>query len=124
MAEFRRNANAIAGRAATRLSQRFSTLTVTAGSDARPEISADFEKFSELARRLETYADRLGISAEEGDATPSSMRMKTSEATEGGPSVRKAEGTSAGRIRLQREHAFHMMLQTCTAYHAGFRLER
>jgi hypothetical protein len=53
---------------------------------------------------------------------PASMRMKPGEAMGGGPlgtHVRNEQELSA----MSAEHAFHLMLQTCTTCHARFRTE-
>ncbi|MDB5525159.1 MAG: cytochrome C-like protein [Rhizobium sp.] len=50
------------------------------------------------------------------------MRMRTGEVLEGGPFAKKA--ATADVASFSSEHAFHMMLQTCTACHATFRLKR
>lgn len=121
--EFRRNADAISRRAGEHLVLRFATTTEAAGSDAKPEIAADHVKFADLADQLEVYANRLEDSAEEGMAIPPSMRMKASEAIEGGPFAKKRDRAPEATV-YSSEHAFHMMLQTCTSCHAAFRLKR
>ncbi len=60
--------------------------------------------------------------AENPGPMPASMRMKPGEAIGGGPlgtHVRNEHELAA----MPAEHAFHLMLQTCTTCHARFRME-
>jgi cytochrome c556 len=120
---FRAEDAVIVNRAGTRLVSRFRDMAAAPGSDARPEIAAERGKFETLASQLKAYADRVGAAAEDGDRMPQSMRMRTTEMIEGGPFARrKANGPDIASF--SSEHAFHMMLQTCTACHAEFRERR
>ena len=121
--EFRRNADVISIRAGEHLVARFATTTSAAGSDAKPEIETDRDKFAELSRQMEVYANRLRDSAEAGGAMPQSMRMKASEAIEGSPFAKRKD-KAPDVDAYSSEHAFHLMLQTCTSCHAAFRIKR
>jgi hypothetical protein len=86
-------------------------------------ISSERAKFEGMARDLERYARRVADAAAAGKVMPSSMKMQGGEALMGGPFARsKKSGSDVSSF--SSEHAFHMMLQTCTACHAAFRVRR
>jgi cytochrome c556 len=92
------------------------------GSNASPSIPSDGAKFDTLARDLERYSRQIADSAKKGDMLPDEMKMRSGEVLEGGPFAKKKADTDI--TSFSSEHAFHMMLQTCTACHAAFRLKR
>jgi len=121
--EFRTAAAVIVNKAGMRLISHFRETAAAPGSDAQPEIANERAKFETLASQLKAYAARVGAAAADGDHMPQSMRMRTAEMIEGGPFARrKAKGPDIASFTS--EHAFHMMLQTCTACHAEFRERR
>jgi len=50
------------------------------------------------------------------------MRMQGGDAMTGGPLAKKADAVREVSS-VPAEHAFHLMLQTCTSCHAKFRVE-
>ena len=98
-------------------------MTRVEGSEAREEIGVEREKFAKLARDLVVYARQVAAGAADGDTMPKSMRMRPAETTEGGPFARRREETP-DIASHSSEHAFHMMLQTCSTCHAAFRSRR
>lgn len=122
-AAFRQAAQSISTRADRRLADHFSKVTVSEGSKAAETIAGDPERFAALAKDLKTYADALAVAAEShpGEMTDD-MRMKQGEAMGGGPlGTRLRDETQLSK--MSAEHAFHLMLQTCTTCHARFRKE-
>ena len=98
-------------------------MTAAEGSKAREEIGTDRPKFEKLARELSVYAGRVAAAASDGETMPETMRMRPGEMTEGGPFARKRR-EPADVSSYSAEHAFHMMLQTCSSCHAAFRAPR
>jgi cytochrome c556 len=121
LAKFRTAADSIR-RNAGRITGHFARIVEAPTSAASPFIKVDHVKFDMLAHQLEQYAGQVSAAAMVGDRLPEGMRMKPAEVVEGGPFANK-------KLRLNvssytSEHAFHMMLQTCTSCHASFRLKR
>jgi cytochrome c556 len=92
-------------------------------SKAGPNILEERDRFDRLANDLRDYAVALDAAAEKNPGPMSaSMRMKAGEAMGGGPfgtHVRSERELSA----MPAEHAFHLMLQTCTTCHTRFRTQ-
>jgi cytochrome c556 len=120
---FRSDARSIAALGGDRLIGHFADVVTADGSNAREDIAADRGKFAKLARDLETYARQVAAAAADDEAMPAGMRMRAAETTEGGPFARKRE-TAPDVAAFSSEHAFHMMLQTCSSCHAAFRSRR
>jgi cytochrome c556 len=91
------------------------------GSRAGADIWSDREHFDQLANDLKSYADLISVAAENNPQSMSSnMRMKPGEAMGGGPfGVHLEDKTKLAG--LPAEHAFHLMIQTCTTCHVRFR---
>lgn len=108
-------------RSGPRLIDHFSSVIIADGSKATEAIATDHEKFAKLALDLKRYADILGKAAQQNpDEISEDMRMKGGEQMEGGPlGSRRKTGMSS--TEMSAEHAFHMMLQTCTSCHTTFR---
>jgi cytochrome c556 len=119
--KFKAAANAIRKDAAG-LTAHFSDVIEAPGSSASPFIKVDRVKFEELSRHLEQYAAQVSAAAQSGKEIPAAMRMNPREMTEGGPFAKKSK-LAADVSSYSSEHAFHMMLQTCTACHAKFRMK-
>lgn len=120
---FRQAAQEIVALSGERLVGHFATTVQAEGSQASESIASERRKFEGMARDLERYAQRVADAAADGKAMPSSMKMQGEEALMGGPFARNK--TSDGDVSsFSSEHAFHMMLQTCAACHAAFRLKR
>jgi len=120
-AKFKAAANSIRKNAAG-LVEHFNDVVEAQGSSASPFINVDRAKFEQLAHRLEEYAAQVSAGAVEGKEISVKMRMNPRELTEGGPFANKSKLT-AKVSSYTSEHAFHMMLQTCTACHAKFRMK-
>lgn len=119
--DFKEAAGLISDRADQRLVEHFQTATTADGSRVTGVIVTERERFAELARDLKTYADALYSSADRyPGAMSDNMRMKRGEPMGGGPlGTRMRNETSVSDISA--EHAFHLMLQTCTSCHSRFR---
>lgn len=122
-AAFGAEARSIVNLGGQKLIDHFSTTVAAAGSQAREEIATEHDKFDKLARDLAAYAAQVAASAQDGEPMPNAMRMRPAEMAEGGPFAKKREG-EPDLSAYSAEHAFHMMLQTCTTCHAAFRVKR
>lgn len=122
-AEFRWAADTIRERSGVVLSGHFASEAASPQSKARPNILEERDRFDRIANDLRDYAAALDAAAQKNPGPmPASMRMKPGEAMGGGPlgtHVRNEHELSA----MPAEHAFHLMLQTCTTCHARFRME-
>ncbi|OWV92727.1 cytochrome C [Rhizobium sp. R72] len=122
-AEFGRAADTIRGKAGQVLIGHFAQAAASPNSKAKPNIADEPERFDRLADDLKSYAGALAVAAEKNlTAMPDSMRMKPGEPMGGGPlgtHVRSEEQLSS----IPAEHAFHLMLQTCTTCHSRYRTE-
>ncbi|MFL5013513.1 c-type cytochrome [Rhizobium sp.] len=122
-AEFRWAADTIRDKSGAVLSGHFASETASPQSKAKPNILEERERFDRIANDLRDYAVALDAAAEKNPGPmPASMRMKPGEAMGGGPlgtHVRNEQELLA----MPAEHAFHLMLQTCTTCHARFRME-
>ncbi|EJC66417.1 cytochrome c [Rhizobium sp. 1AS11] len=121
--EFKWAADTIRDRSGGVLSAHFASEADSRQSKARPSILEERDRFDRLANDLRDYAVALDAAAEKNPGQmPASMRMKPGEMMGGGPlgtHVRNEQELSA----MPAEHAFHLMLQTCTTCHAKFRME-
>ena len=96
---------------------------VVAGSEASSSIMIEHAKFAALANDLGIYANSLASAAESHpDALTPDMRMRAGDVIGLGPFGKKVDPTTE-ISSMPAEHAFHMMLQTCTSCHAKFRLK-
>ena len=105
------------------LSALFDGSANTAGSKASASIETDRQQFDKLADDLGIYASALSIAADRNpDTLGPGTRMKGGEAMMGGPLAKKMDAAREAES-MPAEHAFHLMLQTCTSCHAKFRIE-
>lgn len=105
------------------LAALFEAPVVSGGSKASDSIEADRPTFDRLAAELGAYASVLSVAADRNpDALGPDMRMKGGDATMGGP-LAKRKAAAPDPMKMPAEHAFHMMLQTCTSCHAKFRVK-
>ena len=105
------------------LSALFNDSGATAGSKASSSIETDRQQFDKLAKDLGTYASALSVAADRNpDTLGPETRMQTGDAMGGGPLARKVDA-ERDAASMPAEHAFHMMLQTCTSCHATFRVK-
>jgi cytochrome c556 len=96
---------------------------VIVGSGASSTIMTERAEFTALANDLGVYANSLSSAAESHtDALTPDMRMKAGDVIGLGPFGKKVDPTTE-ISSMPAEHAFHMMLQTCTSCHARFRLK-
>lgn len=113
-------------RAGSTMVELFPDNSVSAVSQARPEIWERKEEFEELAYHLERFA---GIVAEAGRQNPDeladAMRMRSGTPM-GGGSLLGGRGTvwPGEDEDVAAEHAFHLMMETCASCHARFRYRR
>jgi cytochrome c556 len=105
------------------LSALFDGSATTAGSKASASIGTDRRQFDKLANDLGIYASALSVAA---DRNPNTLgpetRMQGGGAMMGGPLAKKVDAAREVET-MPAEHAFHLMLQTCTSCHAKFRIE-
>lgn len=120
---FKADARMIAGMGGERLISHFASVTATEGSQALDGIASDRFKFEKLARDLQVCAEQVAAAAAVGGIMPASMRMRPAEMTESGPFARKRT-RQPDVSAYSSEHAFHMILQTCSSCHAAFRQRR
>ncbi|MBY5813054.1 cytochrome c [Rhizobium leguminosarum] len=122
-AEFRWAADTIRDKSGAVLSGHFASETASPQSKAKPNILEERERFARIANDLRDYAVALDAAAQNNPGSmPASMRMKPGETMGGGPlgtHVPNEQELSA----MPAEHAFHLMLQTCTTCHVRFRME-
>lgn len=117
--EFKWAADAIRDKSGSVLSAHFASEPASPQSKARQNILEERDRFDRFANDLRDYAVALDAAAQKN---PGPMRMKPGEAMGGGPfgtHVRNEQELLA----MPAEHAFHLMLQTCTTCHARFRME-
>jgi len=96
---------------------------VIAGSGASSTIMTERAEFTALANDLGVYANSLSSAAESHpDALTPDMRMRAGNVRGLGPFGKKIDPATE-ISSMSAEHAFHIMLQTCTSCHAKFRLK-
>lgn len=121
-AAFKNAAETIRSRSGTRLYASFQAVTTVDGSEANELIAAERERFARLSNDLERYAGALAAAASDSAAPmPDSMRMQKGETVSGGPFGNRLSNEAMGAA-MSSEHAFHMMLQSCTSCHSRYRL--
>ncbi|AAK65211.2 cytochrome c556 [Sinorhizobium meliloti] len=119
---FKAAAETIRSHAGEKLSSLFDRSIAAPGSKASVNIEAERQSFDKLAADLGVYASALAAAAERyPDVISPQMRMQSGDAMIGGPLARKAKADRDVRS-IPAEHAFHLMLQTCTSCHAQFRV--
>ncbi|MBY3116844.1 cytochrome c [Rhizobium laguerreae] len=121
--EFKWAADTTRDKSGSILSALFASEADGRQSKAGPNILKERDRFDRIANDLRDYAVALDAAAQNNPGQMSaSMRMKPGEAMGGGPlgtHVRNEQELLA----MPAEHAFHLMLQTCTTCHAKFRME-
>ncbi|WP_018237633.1 cytochrome c [Ensifer sp. BR816] len=120
---FKGAAETIRSHSGTNLSSLFEGPVTAAGSKASANIEAERQKFEKLAAELGVYASTLSAAADRSpDVLGPEMRMRPGDAMMGGPLAKKSSAEQDA-TSMPAEHAFHLMLQTCTSCHAKFRVE-
>ena len=88
---------------------------------AKPEIWADWERFSQLSSQLESYADGLALAADNGLMMDGSMM-------EGAGHMENMMGTDVPASdqlgQMPADGVFTMMVETCAACHMEFRARK
>ncbi|MEP3438872.1 MAG: cytochrome c [Hoeflea sp.] len=120
---FKAAAESIYKRSGSALVAHFEGNPVIFGSKASSTIMSQREKFDSLANDLGVYASSLSSAAQRHpDALTQDMRMKAGDVIGLGPFGKKTDPAKAV-LSMPAEHAFHMLLQTCTSCHAKYRLK-
>jgi len=120
---FKAAAETIRTHSGATLSALFNGPATTAGSKVGPNIETERQQFDKLANDLGIYASALSVTADRNPhALGPETRMQGGEAMGGGPLARKVDA-ARDVASMPAEHAFHMMLQTCTSCYAKFRIE-
>ncbi|WP_432704725.1 cytochrome c [Ensifer sesbaniae] len=120
---FKAAAESIRVHSGNKLSALFGAPVVAEGTKASASIEADRPTFDRLAAELAAYAAALSIAADRNpDVLSPGMRMPGGDAMMGGP-LAKRKAAAPDPMKMPAEHAFHMMLQTCTTCHAKFRVK-
>ncbi|MDP9630357.1 UNVERIFIED_ORG: cytochrome c556 [Ensifer adhaerens] len=119
---FKAAAETIRTHSGTALSALFDGPVTSTESKASASIEPERQQFDKLANDLSIYASALSLAADRNpDTLGMGTRMQAGDAMGGGPLARKVDAArDAGS--MPAEHAFHLMLQTCTSCHAKFRL--
>ncbi|NMN69459.1 cytochrome c [Rhizobium sp. 57MFTsu3.2] len=121
--EFKWVAVLIRDKAGQTLIDHFASEAASPASKAKPNIIEERDRFDRLANDLKSYAAALAVAAEKNTAVMTdSMRMKPGEPMGGGPLGTHVQ-SEAELSSIPAEHAFHLMLQTCTTCHVRFRME-
>ncbi len=121
-AEFKWAAETIRDKSGDALIGHFANETADPRSKAKPNIIEERERFDRLANDLKAYATALGADADNNPGPMTdSMRMKPGEPMGGGPLGIHVQ-SEAQLSSLPAEHAFHLMLQTCTTCHSRYRM--
>lgn len=119
---FKDAADTIKSHSGRRLVDDFATLAAAKGSEANELIASEQERFAQLSDDLQRYADAVAHAASgSAGSMPGEMRMRVGEQVGGGPLAKRARNDS-NETTMSAEHAFHMMLETCTSCHARYRL--
>ncbi len=119
---FKDAADTIKSHSGTSLVDGFATVTAVKGSEASELIAAERERFTQLSNDLQRYAEAVADAASDSPGSmPGEMRMRVGEQVGGGPLAKRARKDS-NETTMSAEHAFHMMLETCTSCHARYRL--
>lgn len=128
----REQANRIKAHSGDALIAKFPEGSNASPSEARSEIWSDWETFADLAQQLEVFADGLGRAA----ANPNKPRggMMSGGGMMGGGSSMMGGGAammpggqtpSAEQIgQMPPDRVFGMVVQTCSACHTKFRIEK
>ncbi|MCA1408975.1 cytochrome c [Ensifer sp. IC3342] len=120
---FKAAAEIIRQHSGEKLSALFDGSVTAAGSKATANIESERPKFDKLAADLGVYASALSVAAARNpDVLGPGMRMRAGDAMMGGPLAKKSTAVR-DPTSMPAEHAFHLMLQTCTSCHAKFRVQ-
>ena len=120
---FKAAAETVRAHSGAALSALFEGPVTTPGSKAAASIETERQQFGKLANDLGIYASALSVAADRNPhALGPETRMQGSETMIGGPLAKKIDAAREAEL-MPAEHAFHLMLQTCTSCHAKFRIE-
>lgn len=120
---FKTAAETVRAHSGAALSALFEGPVTTRGSKASASIETERQQFDKLANDLGIYASALSVAADRNpDTLGPGTRMQGGEAMIGGPLAKKIDAAREAES-MPAEHAFHLMLQTCTSCHAKFRID-
>ncbi|UXN60969.1 cytochrome c [Phyllobacterium zundukense] len=123
---FKRWAETIKAHSGAALMAEFPAASFGPPSAAKYEIDPSRDEFDALARKVASFASVISAAADQApdDITPQ-MRMGAGMSTIGSSLLgkRKVAAGEEDISKLPAEHAFHLMLQECSACHAKFREE-
>ncbi|WP_114428563.1 cytochrome c [Phyllobacterium bourgognense] len=123
---FKRWADTIKAHSGAALMAEFPAASLGPPSGAKYEIDKSRDEFDALARKVASFASVISAAAEQApdDITPQ-MRMGAGMSTIGSSLLgkRKIAAGEEDISKLPAEHAFHLLLQECSACHAKFREE-
>lgn len=120
---FKAAAETVRAHSGAALTALFEGPVTTRGSKASASIETERQQFDKLANDLGIYASALSVAADRNPhALGPETRMQGGEAMMGGPLAKKFDAAREAEL-MPAEHAFHLMLQTCTSCHAKFWIE-
>ncbi|MCT4656001.1 MAG: cytochrome c [Cohaesibacter sp.] len=97
-------------------------------TEAKPEIWTDWERFTALANQLESYAEGLGLAADNGVQMGEGMGSGMGAMMGGSGTMGQMMGSGQVRpedlAKMPVQGVFTMMVQTCSACHTDFRVEK
>ncbi len=121
---FKAAAETIRSQSGTALSALFEGSVTATGSKASSNIETERQQFDKLAKDLGAFAAALSVAADRNpDKIGPGMRMQAGDPVAGGGPLAKKIDVARDATSMSAEHAFHLMLQTCTSCHAKFRVE-
>jgi cytochrome c556 len=121
---FKRSAETIRAHSGAALMAEFPAASLGPPSAAKHEIDQSRDEFDALARKVASFASVISASADKApDGITPQMRMGAGMSTIGSSLLgkRKVAAGEEDISKLPAEHAFHLMLQECSACHAKFR---
>ena len=119
---FKAAAETVRAHSGVALSALFEDPVTTPGSKASASIETERQQFDKLANDLGIYPPRCPSRLTEIPMLSVPKRGCRSETMIGGPLAKKIDAAREAEP-MPAEHAFHLMLQTCTSCHAKFRIE-
>lgn len=123
--DFKHAAETIKTRSGDALAREFPTMSLGPPSAAKSEIELSRDEFDALARKVADFAAVVSASADKApDGITQDMRMGASVPTTGSSLLGKrktGQGEEEDISKIPAEHAFHLMMQECSACHTKFR---
>jgi cytochrome c556 len=121
--EFKAAAETIRKNSGAALREKFPPGSVGEGSQAKPEIFAEWAEFTLLSDRTELLAAALTAAADRApDGIGEDMRMARGAMMGGSLLGSRAKPLTPAEIAaMPAEHAFHLLAEQCATCHARFR---